>query len=113
MDNFKPVTLVSVSDEKSDWGGNISYDYAPIKNYLLKAKENIGINWKESNKGIFMIEYKNSVYTYWPKTGKWRARGSRPIYKSKNIHQFFMKYVLKYLSEKEAISYESIMLYQQ
>ena len=90
---------VEAIKKKSDIDWNVTYppfDYSVTEEYLNKVNQTFGIEWIEERKGVYKIFYDRNFYTYWPKSGKWRARGSNPIYRSKSIESFFMDYVLKY-----------------
>jgi len=84
------VSLVDNNPE-GDWVHS-SYDYTPIKDYLTGIN---GISWEESAPGVFTIIYQQRSYTYWPKSGKWRAKGNKTIYRSRDIEHFLNVYVFK------------------
>ncbi len=105
--NIKPKIVYTNNYDNSEFGAYY-YDYSPVTDYLNKVSAFIEFRWEEISKGVFMIRYKNKIYTYWPKTGKWRARGSKPIYKSKNMHQFLVKYVFKDVYKNELPAFDEI-----
>ena len=70
-------------------------DYAPIRAYLDDVS---GVEYEELGEGgVFFIIRKadRRTYQYWPKSGKWRTRGTATIYMSRSIDDFIDRFVLR------------------
>jgi len=94
MELIKPKRIDADRDNDNSDYGYCSLDYTDVK-LFLDTLNGAGVSYTD-NSGAFKINYSNKSYTYWPKSGKWRVKGSPTIYRSKDIRHFINDYVLKY-----------------
>ena len=86
------INIVGGDLKHDDWGGHKVYDYTPITEFLDSVAE---VEWTETRKGEYLVTAFGKTLVFWPKKGKWRAKGRSKVYWSLGVEQLVYKFLLK------------------